>query len=65
MAPLEEVKEKEYNLNIPRYVDTFEEEETVDLNGVCKELHQLDKEMKETDGAIALFCKELGINTPC
>ena len=63
-APLSEIAENDYNLNIPRYVDTFEEEEAIDLKAVSKELKKLDKEMKETDSVIEGYCKELGIDTP-
>lgn len=63
-ATLKEIKENDYNLNIPRYVDTFEAEEAVDLNHVCEELKAIEAEMKATDDVIAGFCKELGINTP-
>ena len=38
VASLDEVKENDYNLNIPRYVDTFEEEEPVDMDAVVKDL---------------------------
>lgn len=64
IAPISEVVENEYNLNIPRYVDTFEEEEKVDLKIVAKELVDLDKEIKKNDKSIAKFCKELGIDVP-
>lgn len=64
VASLDEVKENDYNLNIPRYVDTFEEEEPVDLQAVSHELQQLGKEMKKTDTEVAGFCKELGIENP-
>ncbi|MGQ1911696.1 type I restriction-modification system subunit M [Marinifilum sp. RC60d5] len=64
VATLSEVAENDYNLNIPRYVDTFEEEEPVDLNEVADQLVANDLEMKETDKLIAGFCKELGIKTP-
>jgi len=64
VAPLSEVKENDYNLNIPRYVDTFEEEEPVDLAAVSQELKQLDKDITETDSQIAHYCKQLGIDTP-
>ncbi len=64
VAPLTEVKENEYNLNIPRYVDTFEEEEPVDLQVVTEQLRALDKDMEATDKTIADFCKELGIDAP-
>lgn len=64
VALLAEVEENDFNLNIPRYVDTFEEEEKVDLKAVSQELKELDQEMKKTDQVIADFCQELGIETP-
>lgn len=64
VAPLTEVAENDYNLNIPRYVDTFEEEEPVDLAAVSAELKELDRELKENEEVIAGFCRELGIETP-
>ncbi len=64
LASLEEVKENDYNLNIPRYVDTFEEEAAVDLGLVAKELQGLNLEMQETDAVIADFCQQLGIDAP-
>ena len=64
VAKLSEVMENDYNLNIPRYVDTFEEEEPVDLAAVSSSLVALDKEMGETAAGIAGFCKELGIKAP-
>ena len=42
VASLDEVKENDYNLNIPRYVDTFEEEEPVDMDAVVKDLRTLE-----------------------
>jgi len=64
LASMAEVKENDYNLNIPRYVDTFEEEEPIDLNAVSAELKALDSEMVQTDNTIASFCDELGIAKP-
>jgi len=64
VAPLSEVAENDYNLNIPRYVDTFEEEEAVDIDAVAAELHALEADMKTTDATIVGFCKELGITAP-
>ena len=64
VAPLSEVAENDYNLNIPRYVDTFEEEEPVDLDAVTKEIESIDEQMKEVDSEIAKFCAELGIDSP-
>jgi type I restriction enzyme M protein len=64
VAELSEVFENDHNLNIPRYVDTFEEEEPVDLEAVAKELKQLELDMKETDAEIGDYCKQLGIEAP-
>lgn len=64
LATLEFIAENEYNLNIPRYVNTFEEHETVDISAISKQLKGLEKEMKKTDEELAAFCKELKIDTP-
>lgn len=64
VAPLSEVEENNYNLNIPRYVDTFEEEEPVDIDDVAAQLIALNAEMAKTDAVIAGFCEELGITAP-
>ena len=64
MVDLDEVRKNDYNLNIPRYVDTFEEEEPVDLQMVAQELKALDEDMQETDQVITDNCKQLGIDTP-
>ena len=64
VASLNEVAENDYNLNIPRYVDTFEEEEPVAMDAVVKDLKALEVDMQETDQTIAGFCKELGIGSP-
>jgi type I restriction enzyme M protein len=64
VADLEEIKENEFNLNIPRYVDTFEEEEPVDLEEVSEKIREINKEMEDIDEEIEEYCKELGIDTP-
>ena len=64
IATMEEIKENDFNLNIPRYVDTFEEEEPVDLKHVVAELKKLKDEIKEVDKAIKEQCDELGIDAP-
>ena len=64
LASLEELIENEYNLNIPRYVDTFEEEEPVDLDAVSNELKSLGNNISETDKTISDFCNELNIKAP-
>jgi len=64
LASISEVEENDYNLNIPRYVDTFEEEEQIDIDTVATEIQDLDIELEENETIIASFCKELNIKTP-
>lgn len=64
VVPIEEIKENDYNLNIPRYVDTFEEEKVIDLDKVATELENLEKEIKAADAEIKKYCDELGIKAP-
>ncbi len=64
LATLDFIAENEYNLNIPRYVNTFEEQENIDIPSVAKQLRSLEKEMKNTDAELTAFCKELKIDTP-
>lgn len=63
-ATLDEVKANDYNLNIPRYVDTFAEEETVDLEQVSTNLKKLNEEKQQIDNLIESYCQQLGITTP-
>ncbi len=64
VATLEEIKENEYNLNIPRYVDAFEEEEEIDLEKVANRIIEIEKESVKLDEKIKGFCEELGIKSP-
>lgn len=65
LATLSEIEANEFNLNIPRYVDTFEDEEKVDLEAITKELHALEGSMAGIDATIRDFCKQLKIGAPC
>jgi len=47
VATFDEIKENDFNLNIPRYVDTFEEEEEIDIDAVQLEIDKLEKELVE------------------
>lgn len=64
VATLQEVKDNDYNLNIPRYVDTFEAEVEIDLDAIAKQLQELEQESQKTDVVITSFCEELGIASP-
>ena len=64
VATLDELKENDYNLNIPRYVDTFEEEEAIDLDLVATELLQIATELQANETTIADYCNQLNIKTP-
>jgi len=55
-----EIAENDYNLNIPRYVDTFEEEAEIDVTVVQKEIDKLEKELREVQGKMREYLKELG-----
>jgi type I restriction enzyme M protein len=61
---LQEIASNDYNLNIPRYVDTFEAEERIDIEAVANKIKALDAQINETDKTIAAFCSELYIATP-
>ena len=60
LATLQEVKDNDYNLNIPRYVDTFEEEAEIDLVAVRAEREQLKTQLAELEVQIAKYLEELG-----
>lgn len=59
LATLQEVKDNDYNLNIPRYVDTFEEEAEIDLVAVRAEREQLKTQLAELEVQMAKYLEEL------
>ncbi|MCW1921050.1 type I restriction-modification system subunit M [Luteolibacter arcticus] len=59
-----EVEANDYNLNIPRYVDTFDAEDAVDLDEVAEKLAALEKDMGDANKVVAVLCAELGIKAP-
>ena len=60
-ATIKEIEENDYNLNIPRYVDTFEEEAEIDIFAVMRELKALENKRAELDQKIDVYFKELGL----
>ena len=61
LATLQEVADNDYNLNIPRYVDTFEAEEEIDIQAVMQEIKSLEAKRAALDKEIDVYFKELGL----
>lgn len=61
IATLEEIQENDYNLNIPRYVDTFEEEVKVDIEATKKNIESIEQELLHVKTKMDSFLKELGL----
>lgn len=59
VADFAEIKENDFNLNIPRYVDTFEEEEEIDIDAIQLEIDQLEKDLAEVRAKMAEKFKEI------
>ena len=60
LATLEAIQENDYNLNIPRYVDTFEEEEEIDLQKVLDERIKLKEQLVQIEFELNGYLRELG-----
>ncbi|MDQ0160742.1 type I restriction-modification system subunit M [Alkalibacillus salilacus] len=61
VATKDEIKENDYNLNIPRYVDTFEEEEPVDMAEVKQNINNIKSELQGIENKLQEYLKELGL----
>ena len=61
IATLDEIKENEYNLNIPRYVDTFEEEEIIDIDAVNAEIVEIKGKIADVEEQMDKYLEELGL----
>ena len=61
VASLDEIKDNGYNLNIPRYVDTFEEEEIIDIDAVNAEIADLKQQIAAVEAEMDKYLKELGL----
>lgn len=61
VATLAEIAENDFNLNIPRYVDTFEEEELIDIDEVKKNIENIEAELAEVQAKMKKYMEELGL----
>ena len=61
MASRKDIADNDYNLNIPRYVDTFEEEELVDIDEVKQNIANIEAELAQVQAQMAKYLKELGL----
>lgn len=61
VATIEEIRENGYNCNIPRYVDTFEVEEEIDINGETAKLKELDTQAARVSAQVEKFFSQLGL----
>ena len=60
-ATIEEIRENDFNLNIPRYVDTSEAEQDIDIAAVQAEIEELEADLRTTRAEIGQHLKELGL----
>lgn len=61
VATIDEIRENDYNLNIPRYVDTFEEEELVDMDAVKENIANIKRELQEVEQQMEKYLEQLGL----
>ena len=64
VATMEEIAENGFNLNIPRYVDTFEKEPEIDLAAVAQEIRTIQGEIKDINAQLKPYFDELGLDFP-
>lgn len=61
IATFDEIKDNDFNLNIPRYIDTFEAEEKIDIQSIKEEIYTLEKEIVQVKEIMNKYLKELGM----
>ena len=61
VASFQEIQENDFNLNIPRYVDTFQEEEPVDINQVQQNIAKLEGELAQVQAQMKRYMDKLGL----
>lgn len=62
LATMDEIKENEFNLNIPRYVDTFEEEPPIDIVALSKEMQDIDQKITQSEAEFLSLVDDLDVN---
>lgn len=62
LATMDEIKENEFNLNIPRYVDTFEEEPPIDIVALSKEMQDIDQKIAQSEAEFLSLADDLDVN---
>ena len=62
LATMDEIKENEFNLNIPRYVDTFEEEPPIDIVALSKEMQDIDQKIAQSEAEFLSLADDLEEN---
>ena len=62
-ATFAEIEENDFNLNIPRYVDTFEPEEEIDMNAVQADITRIKAELSEVESKMDEYLVELGFKS--
>ena len=61
LASFEEIESNDFNLNIPRYVDTFEEEEPIDIVALSQEIVDLNQEISKTEQEFLSMLNQLAV----
>lgn len=62
LAAYDEIADNDFNLNISRYIDTFEEEEAVDIQAAQKDIVDIEAKLAEVEERIDHYLQELGFN---
>jgi type I restriction enzyme M protein len=61
-VPVSEITENDFNLNVPRYIDTFEAEEEIDIKAIQGEIESLEAELVQIKAKMKVHLKELGVD---
>ena len=59
LASFEDIEKNDFNLNIPRYVDNFEQEEQIDINTLLADMKKTDDEIEKVQGEFLSLLKNL------